>query len=674
MKTLPLLALLTGAAALAAPLIAPWGVDLSYIDRQHAPGDGFFDYANGGWLKTAKIPPQRTYAGVNLDIEERNEANLRTVVDELVTRPDAQLSPEERKLKDLYAAFMDEGAIEAKGLKPLAATLADIQRLATLEQVAAYMGTPESASDGPFDLAIVVDQSNPAAYIVRLGQAGLGLPDRDYYLGNDAELAATRVAYRKYLQSALAFADIEDAARAQAVYDLELRLARVEWSAEERRDVVRTHNPMSVSALERFAPQFPWVSFLEAAGVSRRNPGGERVLDVAENTAFPALATLFRETPVAVWRDFLAERLVHAHAYLLPKAIADADFAFFGGVLSGRREQLPRNVRAIHLLDANLGEALGKLYCARYFPPESKAKMQELVGNLLKAYAADIRTLDWMSEPTRTKALEKIGTLQARIGYPDTWRDYSRLSIRRDDLIGDVRNAEVFDYRRRLARLDGPVDRGEWEMSPATNNAYNEPTLIEVVFPAGGLQPPFFDEAADDAVNYGAIGATIGHEISHSFDDQGSKYDAAGRLRDWWTPEDRRRFEARIGTVVQQYNRFAPLPGLHLNGALTVGENIADIAGLAIAVKAYHLSLDGRAAPVLDGFTGDQRLFLAYAQSWREVDSDEMLRRSTIEDEHSPARFRTDGVVQNLDAWYVAFGVKPGQKLYLAPAARARLW
>lgn len=673
MKTLSLLALLTGAAALAAPLVPPWGIDLAYVDRHQAPGDAFFDYANGGWLKTAKIPPQRSYAGVNLDIEERNEANLRSVVDDLMARPGALLSAEERKLRDLYAAFMDEAAIEARGMKPLAATLADIAQLATHEQVAAFMATPETASDGPFELGIVVDESDPGAYIVRLGQAGLGLPDRDYYLQNDTELAATRSAYRTYLGRMLGFAGVEDPRRAQALYDLEMRLARVEWSAEERRDVTKTHNPMSVSALERYAPQFPWEAFLEAAGVSRRQ-GGERTVQVTENTAFPALATLFRETPVAVWRDFLAERLVHAHATLLPKAVADADFAFYGAILSGRREPLPRTLRGVHLLDGMLGEALGKLYCARFFPPESKAKMQQLVANLLQAYAADIRTLDWMSEPTRVRALEKLASLQSKIGYPDTWRDYSRLSIRRDDLIGDARNAAVFEYRRRLARLDTPVDRNEWDMTPQTNNAYYDPTLNQIVFPAGGLQPPFFDAAADDAVNYGAIGATIGHEVSHGFDDQGSKFDAAGRLREWWTPQDRRRFETRIGTVVQQYGRFEPLPGVRLNGALTLGENIADIAGLAIAVKAYHLSLAGRATPVLDGFSGDQRLFLAYAQSWREVISTEMLRRGVIDDEHSPARFRVDGVVRNIDEWYAAFGVRPGQKLYLAPAARAHLW
>ncbi len=405
------------------------------------------------------------------------------------------------------------------------------------------------------------------------------MPDRDYYLSADKEVAATREAYKKYLAEMLGIAGISDPERAAAVFALESRIAQAHWSAAERREADKTYNPMTLAQLAQLAPQFPWSAFLGAKGIPLRAPHGERQVDVGEKSAFPKLAAVFAATPVAVWRDYLTVRFLHKHAAYLPRQVDGTDFAFYGTVLSGQKQPLPRELRAIRMLDQEMGEALGKLYCAAYFPPEAKARSRTLVANLMQAYENDIQSLAWMTPATRQKALEKVHSFQLKIGYPDTWRDYSALTIRANELVADIHSAEAFDWNRQLARLDAPVDRSEWYMTAPTNNAYYDPSLNEIAFPAGVLQPPYFDPNADDAANYGAIGATIGHEMSHAFDDQGSKYDAAGRLRNWWTAEDRRNFDARTRQLALQYDRYEALPGLHVNGKLTLGENIADLAG-----------------------------------------------------------------------------------------------
>jgi len=680
-----------GAAALCAGMIVvavattpaafpPWGVTLDYLDPAVSPGTDFFRYTNGRWLKSATIPADRSVAGVNLELDQGNEAKLRGIVGSLSSKPDSALGTEERKLRDLYNAFEDTRAIEAAGLAPIAAALAQIAALSTAADLAAFMGAPgtyprATRSRAPFDRAIEPDKKNPDVYVLHLRQSGLGMPDRDYYLRDDKDLAAAREAYKKYIADMLSFAEITEASRAAAVYALEARIAEAHWPAEERRDEDKIYNPMSIGELERFAPQFPWSAYFAAAGVTPNSPGGERVVIVAEKSAFPKLAGVFAATPVPVWRDYLTVRYLHAYAAYLPRQVDDADFAFYGVVISGQQQQLPRDLRGIHLLDEQMGEALGKLYCARYFPPEAKARSRQLVANILKAYEADIRSLTWMTPATKQKALEKIRTFTQKIGYPDRWRDYSALAITAGDLVGDVRNAEVFEWNRRLARIDRPVDRAEWFMTPQTNNAYYNPRFNEIVFPAGILQPPFFDPNADDAVNYGEIGATIGHEISHGFDDQGSKYDASGRLNNWWTEQDRKDFDARTARLALQYDQYEPLPGLHVNGKLTLGENIADLAGLVIAHKAYHIALAGKPAPVLNGFTGDQRFYIAYGQSWREVWSDGLTRRVVLSNPHSPSAYRVNGVVRNDAGWYAAFPqIRPGDAYYLAPQDRVRLW
>jgi putative endopeptidase len=510
---------------------------------------------------------------------------------------------------------------------------------------------------------------------VNLSQAGLGMPNRDYYLRTDKEILTTQDAYKKYLADMLTLAGVDDTmARAARIYALEAKIAEASWANADRRDEDKTYNPMSFSALKKLAPQFPWAAFFEAGGIPLKAPTGERQVIVAENTAFPKLAAIFAATPVSTWRDYLTVHYLHSYAPYLPKKFDDEAFSFYGTVLQGNSQQLPRITRAAHLLDRNMGEALGKLYVAKYFPPESKAKAVALVDNLLKAYDADIRTLDWMTPATREKALDKLHRFQVKIGYPDHWRDYSAFEVKRDDLIGDIHRGEVFEWNRNLVRLDQPVDKTEWGMSPPTVNAYNNFQFNEIVFPAAILQPPFFDPNADDAVNYGGIGAVIGHEISHGFDDQGSKYDPEGSLNNWWAPEDRKNFESRTAMLGKQFDSYEPLPGLHINGAFTMGENIADLAGVAISLKAYHISLGGKPAPVLDGFTGDQRFFLSYGQIWRAKMRDGALRAQILSNEHSPPQFRAIGATRNQDAWYDAFGVKDGQKYYLPPDQRVRLW
>jgi putative endopeptidase len=660
-------------ALAAGPAVPPWGVDLSYVDKTVKPGDDFFAYANAGWLGKAEIPADRSYAGVNLELDLQNEARLKGLVAGLAGK--ASPTDEERKLRDLYAAFLDTAAIEAAGLAPAKADLERISKLKTPDEIAAAMGAIELQLDGPFGLYIGVDDKHPESYSVNLYQSGLGLPDRDYYLRDDKEIAAARDAYKKYLAQMLGFAGIENAeARAAAVYKLEEDIAKASWPSEERRDADKTYNPMPISELEKLAPRFPWKAMLAEAGIAPDARGPERKVIVAEKSAFPGLAEIFAATPVAVWRDYLAVRYLHAYSDFLPKAIDDADFAFYGTVLQGKTQQLDRRTRALMLLDYRLGEALGKLYVAEYFPPEAKAKAMTLVQNLLTAYERDIRTLSWMTPKTRAKALEKLHRYALKIGYPDKWRDYSALAIDRGDLVGDIKRSNRYEWNRQIKRLDAPVDRSEWGMTPQTNNAYYNPAMNEIAFPAGILQPPFFDPDADDAVNYGEIGATIGHEISHGFDDQGSKYDGAGVLGDWWTGEDRKNFDARTKALAGQYDAYEPLPGLHINGRLTLGENIADLAGLVIALKAYHLSLNGKPAPVLNGLTGDQRFYIAYAQSWREKWRDGRLRESLLSNPHSPSAYRVNGVVRNDDGWYEAFDIKPGDKNYLPPDQRVKLW
>jgi len=662
-----------------APLPGPkatlgsWGIDLAGMDRSAKPGDNFYDYVNGTWTKQAIIPPDRSNIGSFQQLAILSESRMKDIVASLEAKPVDQLSPEEKKLRDLYDGFMDQNQITERGLAPVKADLALITKLKTLKDIARVMGSPKVAAGSLFNLDITVDDKNSNAYAVSVQASGLGMPDRDYYLLDNPDIVKAREAYKSYITSMLSLAGAKGAeARAAKVLALETEIAKLRWARKDRRDRDKMYVPMSYAALKKFAPDFAWDSFTSDSGIPLKN--GERQVIVGENTAVPALAKLFKKTPVAVWRDFLAVHYLHAYAAYLPKDFDEADFAFYGTVIGGRAQQYNRATRGVRLLDSELGEALGKLYVAKYFPPESKAKVENLVTNLLKAYEADIKSLAWMSDATKEKALEKVRQFTPHIGYPDNWRDYSELAISRDDLIGNVKRATLFEWNRDVKRLDQAVDKNEWHMTPPTVNAYYMRSFNSITFPAAILQPPFFDPNADDAVNYGGIGAVIGHEISHGFDDQGSKYTGTGNLESWWTAEDRANFKARTDVLVQQFDSYEPLPGLHVRGANTLGENIADLAGLSIALKAYRISLSGAQAPVLDGFTGDQRVFMAFAQVWRIKFKEGDLRNRILSDVHSPGPFRVLGTMRNVDDWYTAFGVQTGDKYYLAPEQRVKLW
>ena len=664
-----------GSLAQDKPQLGSFGVDLTGMDKAVKPGDNFFQYVNGKWLTSVAIPADRAQVGSFQELQILSETRLGLLVQELMGRPDSALTLDERKLRDLYEAFEDTAAIEKAGLKPIQKDLDYLNGLKSLDEVARAMASTKLATESLYDIGIGVDDKNPNNYSVNLNQSGLGLPDKQYYLSDDKAMVDTRGAYRVYLVDMMTLAGMSDAgARADRIMALETEIAKASWDRKDRRDEDKIYNPMAVSDLKSLAPDFPWDAFLAETGIPMRSGAGTRQVIVAEKTAFGPLAKIFAATPVSTWRDFLVVHYLHSYSAFLPKAFDDRDFAFYGTVLQGRTQQLSRPIRGVHLLDARLGEALGKLYVAHYFPPEAKTKADQLVANLLKAYEADIQTLEWMSPATRAKALDKIRQFTPKIGYPSHWRDYSDYQVKADDLIGDLQRGAQFEWNRQIKRINQPVDKTEWGMTPPTINAYYNPSFNEIVFPAAILQPPFFDPKADDAVNYGAIGAVIGHEISHGFDDQGSKYDGKGVFQDWWTKEDRANFDARTAALVRQYNAFEPLPGLHINGDNTLGENIADNAGLAIALKAYHLSLNGKPAPVLGGYTGDQRFFLSFGQVWRTKMRDSALRTQTMSNEHSVAEFRVIGPTRNQDEWYAAFGAKPGDKYYLPPEARVHLW
>ncbi len=676
-KFIPTLITLTCAANLAAgatpsakPQFGDWGFDLSTMDQRVKPGDDFFLYANGRWLDKVEIPADRVGTGSFLDLQIQSENRMKDLVADLKSRDRDTLNPEEKQLRDLYDGFTDLQQIEAQGLKPIQADMTRITALKTHEDIAKLMGDPSFPGASPFAIGISPDAKNSREYVVIAGQSGLGMPDRDFYLRDDPALAKTRQAYQIYLGTMLSLIGEKEAKkRAAAVYDLEMQMAKAHWPAHERRDADKTYNPMIIKNLSTFAPGFDWNDFFKAQGIS-----SNRKIIVSENTAFPPLAQLFAKTPIEVWQDYLRIHYLHEMSAFLPKAIDEADFNFYGKILSGRAQELPRETRAVKLLDAMLPHPFGKLYVAKYFPPATKAKADKLVSNLLKAYDQDIRKITWMSEKTRKKALEKLHAFTPHIGYPEKWRDYSGLIIKRNDLIGNAERAGLFEWNYRLNRIDKAVDRNEWFMTPSTINAYYTQDFNAIFFPAAILQPPFFDPNADDAVNYGAIGSVIGHEISHGFDDQGSKYTGDGILQSWWTDEDRKSFENHTAKLGSQFDQFEGLPGLYVNGKLTMGENIGDLSGVNIALKAYHASLNGKTAPILNGFTGDQRFFLAFAQVWRSKYREEKLRQQLLADPHSPAHFRVLGPLRNIDEWYTAFDIKPSNKMYLPPDQRVKLW
>jgi putative endopeptidase len=649
-----------------APRMGPWGFDTAGQDTSVKPGDDFFRYADGKAVDKLAIPPDRARFGAFDQLYDLSEARSRAVIE---APGSAAANTDEGKIKALYASFMNQGRLEALGAAPLEPELAAIKAAKTRSDLARLMGKDAASFYGSFfGVYIGDDAKDPQHYAVILSQGGLGLPDRDYYL--TPQFAEKKAAYQTYIAATLArIGWLEPEAQAKAIVDLETEIAKVSWTRVDQRDDDKTYNPTTPAALAKTAPGFDWQAFFAGADLA----SVKRVI-VSEDTAFPKIAALYAQTPLPVLRAWAAYTLTDGASSYLSKAFDEAHFDFRSKTLSGVPQQRERWKRAASVVSGQMGEALGRVYVEKFFPADSKAQMLSLVGDLRTALGERIKRLDWMSDATKAKALEKLAKFNVKIAYPDKWRDYSKLVVKPDDLFGNIERGQAFEWAYRVGRLNGPVDRSEWEMLPQTVNAYYSPTKNEVVFPAAILQPPFFDPKADPAINYGAIGGVIGHEMTHGFDDQGRKYDGDGRLADWWTKEDAERFEARAKVLADQYSAFEPLPGAHVNGQLTLGENIADLGGLLLALDAYHASLHGRPAPVIDGLTGDQRVFLGWAQDWRSKLREEALRRQIATNPHSPDPLRVNGVVHNVPGWYDAYGVKPGDKLYLAPDQRVKIW
>ena len=691
MKTSPLarhlaaalaaLCTIAGAAVAAdVPAYPPFGLDLGAREPSTKPGDDFYQFANGRYLARTAIPADQKVASRRSGMSNEIESRLHAILDDLSKDVAAQPADLHGKVGAFYAAFMDEARIEQLGVHPLDAELQAIRSAPDLAALAALMGqATRDFYPSVFSVNPDVDIKHPGAYAIYLNQSGLGLPDIDYYA--KPGFAAQRAAYGRYAATLLKLAGWPDAdAQGAAILDFESALSGASWTKVQQRDPTTQDNPVSQAELHALAPEFPWTAFLQGAQVV------DRTRFVAqENTAFPRLAKVVAATPLATLKAWMAFRTLDAAAPYLPAAFSGAAFELHGHVLGGQPEQAARWKRGVLAVAGNdclldpqscvgtLRWAVGQVYAERYFPAATKARITELANNLKRAYRHRIETVDWMSPATRAEALRKLDAVTIKVGYPDKWRDYADATIRRDDLVGDVRAASVSDWAFLVARSKGPVDRGDGIRTPQTNDAYSG-SLLDIVFPAGFLQPPIFDAAADPAVNYGAAGAVIGHELTHQFDDQGRSFDHEGILRDWWTPADAEAFKARAGVLGAQYAQFEPVPGMHINPGLTMGENLADLGGVTITLDAYHASLGGEPAPVIAGLTGDQRLFLGYAQAWAGNMRAEEIRRMTASDPHSFRKFRVDGIVRNIDAWYEAFDVKPGDALYLAPDKRARVW
>lgn len=656
-------------APAAKPQLGTFGVDTAGMDKTVKPGDDFYKFVNGGWDKGTAIPSDRASWGGFALLRDLSDQRTREIIDTVSQQTNAPGSVGQ-KVGDFYASYMDEAAIEAKGIAPIKPMLDQVAAIQNPAQLAIAFGMANRLGiSTPIGMGVEQDLKDNSTYSAYLGQGGLGLPDRDYYLEDNARFADIRAKYIAHIGKMLALAGVPDStAKAQRIFDLEKKIAATHWTAAQSRQIDKLYNPIAVGDLAAKMPGFDWPAYLKTVGVEAQ----PRVI-ATQPSALTAAAAMVSSEPLDVWKDYLTFHLIKDAAPFLPKAFVEEDFSFDGPVLSGTPTIKERWKRGVDFVNGAMGEAVGQLYVAKYFPPASKAKADELVRNLRTAMDARISKLEWMAPETKVKARAKLAAFTQKIGYPDKWRDYSALQVVRGDAMGNAIRATNFEYERNLAKIGKPVDRSEWGMTPQTVNAYANPLMNEVVFPAAILQPPFFDPNADDAVNYGGIGAVIGHELSHHFDDQGRKFDPKGNLTDWWTADDVKRFEAYTARVVKQYGEYEPLAGKHVNGELTLGENMADLAGVNVALDAYHLSLKGKPAPVIGGYTGDQRFFLGFGQIWRTKYRDANLLQRLTTDPHTPGNYR-GYVVRNLDAWYAAFGAKPGEKYYLTPAERVKVW
>ena len=665
-----------GNILLTIPSVAAQAIDLAGMDKSVDPGDDFFGYANGNWLKATEIPADRPSYGAFDAIAVK--VNQRT--SDLIKSAGASSDPEARKIGDYYDAFMDEAAIEKQGLTPIKPELDEINNLADKTALARVLGSQLRADVDPlnntnfytdrlFGIWISPDLNNPSKNVPYLLQGGLGLPDRDNYLGTAKTDVELQSKYREHIVTILKLAQISDAeGKAARIYDLEKMMATAHTSRTDSADVQKSNNPWATKDFPAKAPGLDWPAFFKAAGLS-----AQPMIIVWHPSGVTGISALVGSQPLDLWKEYLTFHVIDRWSGLLPKPFAAERFKFYSTTLNGIPQQSARSKRAVNNTSAALGDAVGKLYVKQYFPPEAKATIQAMVKNIVAAFGRRIDNLTWMTHATRAKAKAKLATLYVGVGYPEHWRDYSGLKILRDDPLGNAERSELFDYQWSLSKLSKPVDKTEWWLNPQTVNALNLPIQNGLNFPAAILNPPFFDPNAEPVQNYGSIGAIIGHEISHSFDDQGSQFDANGRLLNWWTPQDAQHFRAAADQLAAEFDAYEPLPGVHVNGKLTLSENIADVAGLSVAYDAYKSAYGRKPAPPQQGFTGDQRFFLAYAQSWRGKMRPEFLRVLLATDGHAPDQYRAD-TVRNIDAWYEAFNVQPGRKLYLAPAARVRVW
>jgi putative endopeptidase len=674
-------AMLMAAKLLAAPPTPEQvaGVNLSFRNLAVKPGDDFEEYANGGWRKTAVIPPDRAATGVGLEVFLRAEQRTADLIRELSGANPTPGTPE-RMIADYYAAFMDTAGIEKRGLEPLKEKLREIENIASKEDLARVLGERLRADVDPLNATVMWTEnlfgvwvtqafSEPTRTVPYLLQGGLGMPDREYYVSEKPEMAKLRTAYRTYVGELLKLARLSHySGRAERIIALETKMARVHADRVTSQDVHKANNPATPAELSANAPGLDWGVYLKAAGLEK-----QPMFIIWQPGATKGLSALVTSESLEGWKDWLAFHTLNQNAAYLPQAYSDLRFGFYNEMLQGTPQQRDRWKRAVESVNADLGDAVGKIYVAKYFPPSSKAQVQGMVKNLLTAFDRRVDALKWMAPATKAQAKAKIETLRVGVGYPETWRDYAGLVIRRDDALGNAWRAREWEYHHQLAKLGRPVDRGEWWMTPQTVNALNMPLQNALNFPGAILDAPYFDPKADAAANYGAIGAIIGHEISHSFDNTGADFSAAGKLENWWTPADLAHFKEASRRLVEEFNAYEPLPGVHVNGEQTLGENIADVAGLAAACDAYKMSLNGTPLPVAGGLTGDQRFFLAFAQSWRQKMRDEALRQQIVTNEHAPARTRAQ-TVRNIDPWYDAYNAKAGDKLYLAPEARVRIW
>ncbi|MFD2166381.1 M13 family metallopeptidase [Thalassotalea euphylliae] len=647
------------------------GIDVSNMDLTVRPQDNFYRYVNGGWLKTNEIPSDKTTIGSFYDLRDDADRQVRAIIEELAETPNLIVGSDEQKVADLFRSFMDTKTRDQLGITPIKPILAEIETINTKSELMAFFGKYQSIGiTSPMYLYISVDAKDSSRYATHVWQGGLGLPDKDYYLNQDKRFVDIRARYLAHIEKMFSLVGIESGKKAaKNILAIETAMADKHWTRVESRDSAKRYNKFKVANLPVLSAGIDWKSYLTAQGVEQQSD-----LIVNQPDFVEALGKVVADTPLTQWKQYITFHTLSAYSSYLTSELDAENFAFFSKQLNGLQEQRPQWKRGVNIVNSHLGEVIGKVYVARYFKPEAKARMRELVENLRNAYGHSIDELEWMSADTKKAAHVKLAAFTPKIGYPDKWEDYSSLDINRNDLVGNLIRSGKVAHQKEVAKLGGPIRKWEWGMTPQTVNAYYNPTVNEIVFPAAILQPPFFNMAADDAVNYGGIGAVIGHEMGHGFDDQGSRYDADGNLRNWWTEQDLAEFKKRAANLVAQYDNYKVFDDLSVNGQLTLGENIGDLSGLTIAYKAYKASLNGKEAPVIEGLTGDQRFFIGFAQIWRAKYVEKALRNRVATDPHSPSEFRAIGSLSNMDEFYDAFDVKEGDKMYLPPEQRVKIW